>query len=121
MTKFTFNRMSAELAAMRKASRGFQREHDRLAKDGWSEAEIEEILAEYGESWGTGLLQERFAKARRGQMRCPGSGTTVVAALRSAALPRVVCAECGYDLVVPDPPPPIAPEHIWREPKPLPA
>lgn len=58
-----FRKMSSDLAAIRKAERNFKRQHDLLAKDGWTEVEIEELLAEYGQTWATGAIQER-ARAR---------------------------------------------------------
>lgn len=119
--RFSFVQMGAEIGAIRKAERNFERQRKLLARDGWTDDEIEELLAEYGETWATGMIEERAAKRmQRGHRLCLGSGKTVVGRQETAALPRVQCAECRYFLVVPLRPflvVPVAPEHIWRAPK----
>lgn len=89
--RFDFRQMTSDITAIRKAEKAFAKQHDRLAKDGWSEQGIEDLLANYGESWVTGMLQER-ANARpvlRAYNLCDlpdeGAGASVAAGMASAS------------------------------------
>lgn len=104
----------AEVRAIARATKRIARERAALAKDGWTESEIEDLFADYQLSWATAYT----GRAKRGASKfCDGRGLPPKAYRNPAhVFPQMQCTDCEQWVITTQPMPELMPNHLKRLP-----